>query len=85
MSRARVEIVEHWQGGTHPWARSRYDTVPTELLENLREADHHRAYATARVESLVQTLRVKGVSWSVIGDALGITKQAAAQRYRPLF
>jgi hypothetical protein len=34
-----------------------------------------------RMRSTVQQLRTGGASWAVIGAAVGITKQAAQQRY----
>lgn len=34
-----------------------------------------------RIRSTVAQLRVAGVSWTVIGDQLGITRQAAMKRY----
>lgn len=50
-------------------------------LDNL--ADLGRAAATVRsgIERRVRRLRNHGASWTDIGRALGITKQAAQQRY----
>lgn len=39
------------------------------------------AHWEASVGAQVSSLRQHGASWSVIGDALGITKQAAQQRF----
>lgn len=36
---------------------------------------------TLNVAELVKILRFEGVSWSVIGQALGISRQAAQQRF----
>ncbi len=36
------------------------------------------------IESTVESARTDRVSWSQIGGALGMSKQAAAQRYKPV-
>jgi ATPases with chaperone activity, ATP-binding subunit len=39
--------------------------------------------ADAMVDHYVETARAAGLSWTVIGDRLGISKQAARQRFSP--
>ncbi len=39
------------------------------------------AYAEAMVEGAVEAARTTGTSWREIGDVLGVTKQAAQQRF----
>jgi hypothetical protein len=56
---------------------------PDSLLDALR----HLADIAERVDwamlSLVGELRAHGVSWVMIGTSLGVTKQAAQQRFSP--
>jgi hypothetical protein len=47
---------------------------PNRLLVDLR--DGHR-----NVEHLVRTARAAGLTWPQVGGALGVTTQAAQQRY----
>lgn len=55
--------------------------------ESLLEAMGHLAEVGERVDwallSLVGEARTLGVSWQTIGTALGVTKQAAQQRFAP--
>lgn len=50
-----------------------------------REELHHLAAARFHLDRItcaaVQSARLDGASWAQIGTALGITKQAAQQRY----
>lgn len=41
-----------------------------------------RAGADDAIRAVVSDMRADGASWSEIGDALGVTRQAAQQRYR---
>ena len=47
----------------------------------LRLASDRSKAVVLDVGELVKILRFEGVSWSVIGEALGITRQAAQQRF----
>lgn len=40
--------------------------------------------ANANLLAAVQQARREGASWSTIGDAIGVSKQAAQQKYGPL-
>jgi hypothetical protein len=55
--------------------------------DSLLDALHQLAEIAERVDwamlSLVGESRAHGVSWVMIGAALGVTKQAAQQRYAP--
>jgi hypothetical protein len=53
-------------------------------------ADHLRALVTkhrellVEIEEEVRSLLTEGHSWTVVGNAIGISRQAARQRYRHL-
>lgn len=53
----------------------------------LPEALDMLGFATAQLDAtraaIVKDLRTAGTSWSVIGEYLGITRQAAQQRFAP--
>lgn len=79
-TRKRVELLD--QGTARPFVQAYGDG--RSLLRHVRDleadaAEMRRIDARARVS--VQLLRTGGASWAVIGHALGITRQAAQQRY----
>jgi hypothetical protein len=49
---------------------------------DLRDAVVERGRAEARVTAAVTRARAAGVSWTVIASVLGVSRQAAQQRYR---
>jgi hypothetical protein len=76
-SAPQLRIVGH---GTNSRVRAAGDWE-RDPLEGLRTACRaSRALETLTVES-VQRARLAGHSWAQIGQALGITKQAAWERY----
>jgi hypothetical protein len=52
-----------------------------ELLGALKPAAATVDATRAVLNSLVETLRRRGVSWAAIGGALGISRQAAWERF----
>ena len=50
-------------------------------LERLKACDSMRRHLRAFELTLVEDGRDDGTTWEDVGDALGITKQAAAQRF----
>ena len=52
-----------------------------ELLETLPRMAHVSAQLDGRVQTLVNLLRTRGVAWARIGEAMGITRQSAWERF----
>ena len=54
---------------------------PEALLVALTEAKRTAEGAQKTIEALVRDARVSGLTWPQVGRALGVTTQAAQQRY----
>jgi hypothetical protein len=52
-----------------------------QLLETLRSASAAAAEAEASLRDQVAALRARGVSWARIAEALGVSRQAAWERF----
>lgn len=52
-----------------------------EILETLPRMAMVSAQADARIQTLVDILRGRGVAWARIGGALGVTRQSAWERF----
>ena len=52
-----------------------------QLLAALKPAEASLAAVRLVLQAQVDTLRGRGVSWSQIGDALGVSRQAAWERF----
>ena len=52
-----------------------------EALARVAETDNRVSLAAVEVEAAVKRARDQGASWAQIGTALGVTKQAARQRF----
>jgi len=83
-----VGCVEDFHGLTHPPARPAGDRRPpwedmseADLLASLplilRTADQVDSFAA----EWVRLIRDRGVSWTAIGEALGVSRQAAWERF----
>lgn len=74
----RTAEVEAWLDALDP------DTTPAEDIADLRAiaaAVNDRDAAEQRIRDAVDAARAAGRSWARIGIALGISKQAAWERY----
>jgi uncharacterized NAD(P)/FAD-binding protein YdhS len=60
------------------------EVAPMIVLERLERAVDHRRKADELVEQLVADARRQGIPWHRIGDALGVTTQAAWAKYHDL-
>ena len=58
------------------------DTEVDYIDEIVRVAKGQSMYDTLMIDT-IQAARYGGVSWERIGEALGVTRQAAQQRYGP--
>ena len=65
--------VDGWKG----WESMTDEDLLASLRGNLRSVDHAREGVQARVDEL----RRREVSWSRIGESLGISRQAAWERF----
>jgi len=58
------------------------DTLPTEnLLALLKAQEKTSAASVAQLQKSIDILRKREISWQQIGDALGISRQAAWERF----
>lgn len=57
----------------------RRGVLPVTVIQDMQLM---RTAADDAIRAVVTDMRADGASWSEIGDALGVTRQAAQQRYR---
>ena len=58
------------------------EQLPTErLLERLQPIEELRQGKGSQLQSVVDLLRMRDVSWAQIGSALGISRQSAWERF----
>ena len=88
---ARVSICDVCVGLAGEWIAGRQadvsdypppDKLPTErLLAQLPAIDQHYRGQGTQLEWLVDLLRSRKVSWAAIGEKLGVSRQAAWERF----
>ncbi len=77
-----AERFEQWADEVDPdTLEAEAQVEHTEDMHDLAEAVDTAAAAQARVTELVAVARAHGRSWSEIGIALGVSRQAARQRF----
>ena len=57
------------------------DERPVEAFESIRQAALQRSVAERQVQDAVLRARKDGLSWAMVGAALGTSGEAARQRY----
>ncbi len=57
---------------------------PVNYLDEIATAARGRAMYDQLVIETIQKARDANVSWTRIGEALGVSRQAATERYKPL-
>jgi ATP-dependent Clp protease ATP-binding subunit ClpX len=71
-------------GAWSPAADKRFEPLqrpPQELLELLPSVDFASEANRDFLQALVETLRAREVSWAEIGQALGVSRQSAWERF----
>ena len=63
-----------------PAKAKRFDRADLSSIEN---AVARRTQAQADIDTAVYAARERGIPWTAIGLALGVSHQAAMQRYKP--
>lgn len=75
---SEIESVEEWLAELDPAEVSARDTTYSRRIITARE---RLEQANAELRRVVAEARAVGESWTVIGMALGTTRQAAQQRF----
>lgn len=82
--RRRIEVARGRDGSAityDRWGRGAGRALGADAVRPLRELVAERERLDGRIRVAVQELRQAGASWSVVGDALGVTRSAAQKRY----
>jgi hypothetical protein len=83
MARSLDEIIEHADQLAAMFESDDFNPEMRDAwaLRELIAAAEDRSAAEARVDQAVTTARADGISWGLIGMALGTSGEAARQRY----
>jgi hypothetical protein len=82
--KSRAKVVRRLQPVAPPEIVAEVSRVvvsPEDIARRLREADRRLRWERRRIAVLVVEGRAQGMSWGVIAAALGISRQAAQQRF----
>lgn len=74
-------LIDKLRATEHLAQGAQLDLTNFNLLKALRTIEHLIETATSARMTAVENLRLQGASWAQIGDELGITRQAAQQRF----
>ena len=72
-----TRILEGTPEGPGDWTKMTDD----QLLAALKPAEASLDAVRSVLQAQIDTLRKRGISWSQIGDALGVSRQAAWERF----
>jgi hypothetical protein len=81
MQDSLTEAVRALRARMESLLASRVLTAADDWAGSIRQAAGLQAAADDVVRAVVQEARRNGATWQVVGDALGVTRQAAFQRY----
>ena len=71
------KILEATPQGTGDWT----NLTDAQLLAALKPAEATLDAVRSVLQAQIEALRKRGISWSEIGDALGVSRQAAWERF----
>lgn len=78
---ACVKILKPWRGKTVPEFAGWDSYTDSQLLQSLSPTEKTLEAVRRDLQTKVDILRKRGVSWEMIGQALGISRQAAWERF----
>jgi hypothetical protein len=74
-------IIEEEAGGKAPTPISHPERTEEQEIERMVALHHSKEQVDREVAVAVRGLRAQGVTWTRIGEALGMTRQSAWERY----
>ena len=81
MPRSLADIIKHADELADRFEHMDADASHTDTVAELRDAVLANAEAQKRIAQAVAGARADGLSWAAVGSILGISGQAAHQRY----
>nr|WP_278101902.1 hypothetical protein [Microbacterium proteolyticum] len=80
--KAELAVRGSYEAHAEYWAaRSKLDDADKDRLRKLAHHVHNRDFHESQIVNVVIDARRAGLSWQWLADELGMTKQAAQQRY----
>ena len=76
-----VRILKPYQGKAVPDFAGLESYTDSQLLKSLAPTEHTMEAIRRELRTKVDILRNRGVSWETIGSALGVSRQAAWERF----
>jgi len=75
------KILKPWRGKSVPDFAGWDSYTDSQLLQSLAPTEKTLEAVRRDLQSKVDTLRKRGVSWETVGKALGVSRQAAWERF----
>jgi hypothetical protein len=76
-----VKILKPWQGKTVPDFAGWDSFDDSALLKSLASTEKTLETIRGELQAKIDILRQRGITWETIGNALGISRQAAWERF----
>ena len=76
-----VRILKPWRGKTVPDFAGWDSCTDSQLLQSLSPTEKTLEAVRRDLQTKIDILRKRGVSWETVGNALGISRQAAWERF----